>query len=137
MATRRDAREWALQILFQRDVNPSNSLETTFRYFWSERKFDAVARKFAETLVCGVIENREQLDEMIKKYAEHWDIARMGIVERNVMRMALWEMLYKAETPAVVINEAVDIAKYFSTNESGRFVNAILDCIRKDMPRET
>lgn len=135
MATRRDAREWAVQLLFQLEMNPDD-LDVAFRFFWNERKADGRARKFAEGLVRGVLKNLDKLDGTIKKHAEHWDIHRMGVVERNVMRMALYEMFFCNDIPPVVsINEAVDIAKYFSSNVSGKFVNGILDRARNDLNR--
>jgi transcription antitermination protein NusB len=136
MATRRQCREWTLQLLFQLDVNPSEDLSGVFPTFWLEKgkKADARARKFTEDLVSGVRGNLRDLDATIKGLAEHWDIGRMGIVDRNVLRMALFEMQHCADIPAAVsINEAVDIAKYFSSTESGKFVNGILDRARKNM----
>jgi len=135
MAIRREARECAVQLLFQLDMNPSKDLDATFKAFWSlnSRINDPRIRTFTETLVRGVRENIASIDSTIKKSAEHWDIKRMGVIDRNVMRMAIYEMLFCSDIPpAVSINEAVDIAKYFSCRESGRFVNGILDRIRKD-----
>lgn len=137
MSTRRDAREWAVQLLFQLDLNPDGDLDKIFRDFWSDdRKDDAKARKFTEDLVRGVRKNLAKIDEKIRAYAEHWDIKRMGVLDRNVIRMAMYEMLYRHDIPPVVsINEAVDIAKYFSDTASGLFVNGILDRARKDLDR--
>ena len=82
----------------------------------------------------GICERREQIDGMIRKYAQHWALERMGVVDRNVIRMAIFEMLERPDIPPVVsINEAVDIAKYFSSTEAGKFVNGILDRVRKDL----
>jgi len=135
MATRRDAREWTVQLLFQLDLNPDD-LDTVFERFWTERKTDAKAREFTEGLVRGVRDNLGKIDGMLGKYAEHWDIHRMGVIDRNVIRMAIYEMLFCNDIPPVVsINEAVDIAKYFSRTESGKFVNGILDRISKDLDR--
>jgi N utilization substance protein B len=129
MATRRDGREWALQILFGLDLNRRDDLDAVFNYF-----FDVVApdsgkmRGFTESIVRGVVEHRDEIDRKIEKYAEHWAVRRMGVVDRNVMRMAMYELLYCDDIPApVVLNEAIDIAKYFSNAESGRFVNGVLD----------
>jgi len=133
MATRREAREWAVQILFQLDLNPGD-VERVFDAFWREREADAQARAFAEELVRGIRGELKRIDGLITKYAEHWDLARMAVVDRNVMRIAIYEMLFCEDIPPVVsINEAVDIAKYFNTKESGRFVNGILDRARKDL----
>jgi N utilization substance protein B len=136
MATRRQIREWAVQMLFQLDMNPGLA-PAAFESFWEEREADGAARALAEELVGGVRKNLALLDGKLAQYAEHWDVGRMGGIERNVMRLALYEMLFREDIPPVVsINEAVDLAKYFSTTESGRFVNGILDRARKDITRQ-
>ena len=136
MITRRDAREWAVQMLFEVDLNPPKDLDVLLVEFWSHREVSKKQRVFAERLVHGVVDNREELDAALHTYAENWDVRRMGVLERNVMRMALFELLHCEDIPPVVtINEAVDIAKYFSTRESGRFVNGILDRVRKTLDR--
>ncbi|MBL7114914.1 MAG: transcription antitermination factor NusB [Kiritimatiellae bacterium] len=136
MTTRRDAREWALQILFEVDLNPPKDLEVVLSEFWSSRKASKKQSEFATRLVHGVVNHRDDLDVSLHTYAENWDVKRMGVVERNVMRIALFELLHCEDIPPVVtINEAVDIAKYFSTHESGRFVNGILDRVRKTLDR--
>ena len=141
MSTRRDAREWAMQLLFQLDLNPSDELDGVFRAFWADKKPDRRGRSFAEDLVRGVYGIRERIDPMIQAAAEHWDVRRMSTLDRNVIRLAVYEMLHHADIPpAVVINEAVDIVKYFSSADSGKFVNGILDRIRKNLklaPRGT
>ncbi len=135
MAMRRHAREWAVQFLFQRDFNAEN-LERAFVDFWSEKQADPNLRRFAEELIRGVLDRLPELDAKISAYAEHWDMKRMNGVDRNVIRLALYEMLYRPDIPPVVsINEAVDLAKSFSSLESGRFVNGILDRARKDLDR--
>ena len=135
MATRREAREWALQLLFQLDMNFEEPGKV-FPEFWSGKDPDRKMREFAEELVSGVVQHRDEIDERLKKHAENWDIRRMGVVERNALRMAILEMVFRTDIPPVVsINEAVDLAKYFSTNESGKFVNGILDKLRKDIDR--
>ena len=137
MATRRQAREWSFQLLFQLDLNP-DEFEKVFKQFWRERKADPPTRLFAEALVVGVREHLSEIDAKIKEYAHNWDIKRIGVVERNVIRMALYEMLYCNDVPPVVsINEAVDITKYFGNAESGKFVNGILDRARKDLTRSS
>ena len=135
MSTRHEARQWAVQVLFQRDFN-HGELADALAEFWLERKPSARARGFAETLVRGVEQHRAELDELLQRYAENWNVKRMGAVDRNVMRAALYEMLYCPDIPPVVtINEAVEMAKEFSGMESGKFVNGILDRARKDLPR--
>ena len=133
MATRRDAREWAVQMLFRLEMNPCDN-EKLFDEFFEERESDKKSRSFAEGLIIGVRDNRKKIDATIVKYAKNWDLDRMAITDRNVIRIALYELMYCEDVPPpVVINEAVDIAKYFNKTESGRFVNGILDSIRKDL----
>ena len=124
---RHEAREWAVQFLFQRDFNDLD-IDTSLADFWQEVGGDAAQRSFAEELIHGVESHRNELDQKLQKYAEHWSIKRMGAVDRNVMRVALFEMFHRNDIPPVVsINEAVDIAKALSNNASGKFVNGILD----------
>lgn len=135
MATRRDGREWALQIIFGLDLNTREDLDAVFKdFFQVHAKSDPRTRVFTETIVRGVVKHRLKIDARIEDYAEHWKIRRMGVVERNVLRIALFELMYGAKVPAaVVLNEAIDIAKYFSSRESGRFVNGILDRACRDL----
>ena len=97
---------------------------------------DLAAMDFMESLVKGVIEHREEIDEMIVKYAKNWNLGRMAVIDRNILRLAAYEMMFRADIPPVVsINEAVDIAKKYSTDDSGKFVNGILDQIRTNILR--
>jgi N utilization substance protein B len=164
---RRHAREWAVQILFQIDMNRPTELDPILAAFWhqlaacqqeeqadaahagkapasttSDAALNALApeklRQFAERLVRGVTDNRASIDEKLAFYTQNWPLHRMGAVDRNVLRLAIYEMFFGGEVPAVVcINEAVDLAKFFSSSESGRFVNGILDRAAKDAPRVT
>jgi N utilization substance protein B len=136
MPIRRHARECAVQLLFQLDLNPSDKLDAVFKMFWTlnDKGTDPQVRKFTEQLTRGVQEHRAEIDATIKKCADNWDIKRMGVIERNVMRMTIYEMLHCPDIPpAVSINEAVDIAKFFGSAGSGKFVNGVLDRIRKDL----
>ncbi len=161
MGSRHEAREWALQFLFQSEFNRADSLDEGFQLFWQhqdeesppahapggapatptesagrEDRLRAKARMFAEELARGVIAHHPEIDPLIARHAEHWEIDRMGTVDRNAMRIAVYEMLYRHDIPPVVsINEAVDLAKAYSSIESGKFVNGILDRIRKDLDR--
>lgn len=138
MATRRDAREWALQIVFSLDLNTREELNRVFDdFFGSTPCDDPSARKFCESLVRGVVAERTSIDEAIGRYAEHWSLKRMGVVDRNVLRIAIYELMFRPDVPPpVVINEAIDIAKYFSNSESGRFINGILDRARKELEQQ-
>ncbi len=136
MWTRRHSREWALQVLFALDLNPSDPT-VALDDFWREHDpVEEGARRFTELLVQGTWANRAEIDAAIVRYAQNWDIGRMAITDRNAMRLGIYEMLHRTDIPPVVsINEAVDLAKYFNCTESGRFVNGILDRIRKDIDR--
>jgi transcription antitermination protein NusB len=93
-------------------------------------------RSFAEPLIRGTLEHRAELDELIQKYVKNWGLHRIAAVDRNILRLALYEMLHRPDIPPVVsINEAVDIAKRFSTEDSGKFVNGVLDKVKGDLMR--
>ena len=133
---RRHARELAVQFLYQRDLSADDPGEALW-YFWqTQEEVPAATKQFAEELVRGVVANQAVVDEKISRYTEHWELSRIATVDRNILRLAIFEMLYRDDIPPVVsINEAVEIAKKFSTRESGAFVNGILDKIKFDLPR--
>lgn len=133
---RRQARELAIQFLYQHDFNVE-STEEALRLFWqTQSDINDATRQFVEELIRGTVENRAVIDEKISKYTEHWEISRIAAVDRNILRLAMYEMICRDDIPPVVsINEAVDIAKKFSTNESGAFVNGILDRLKADLTR--
>lgn len=133
---RTQARECALQILYQYEINPE-PLSELFKKFWTEwnEKFPNDIRDFSETLVRGVIEHQSEIDQVISRYADNWELHRMAIIDRNIMRFATYELLYLSDVPPKVsINEAVNLAKKFSQEESGKFVNGILDKINHTEP---
>ncbi len=133
--TRRNARERALQFLFQSDFNPDETRSALDR-FWDDVGAKPETRQFADSLINGVLGSKPALDEKIRAYAAHWDIGRMGAVDRNILRIAIYEMFFRPDIPPVVsINEAVDIAKRYGCDESGSFVNGILDRARADLSR--
>ena len=118
-------------MLFQIDLTGAPPADV-FREFWAERQTPADMRAFSEALVCGVEGRREELDGWISDAAEHWRLERMATVDRNVLRLALYEMVSVDAPPAaVVMDEAIEIAKKFGGAESGAFINGILDAIRK------
>ncbi len=136
MGTRRQSSEAAVQILYQRDLNPHEALDDAVARFWKEQDYPDDIRAFAEKLARGALEKRDAVDEQIKRVTENWELERIAAVDRNILRLAIHEMMFCDDIPPVVsINEAVDIAKKFSTKESGKFVNGILDRIRKELPR--
>ena len=135
MGQRRRARECALQMLYQIDQT-GNGSEEVFRQFWLDQPAADEIRAFTERLVLGVIDRRGSTDALIGGAADNWRIERMAVVDRNILRLAVFEMLHLADAPpAVVIDEAIEIAKKFGSADSGTFINGILDAIRLQMDR--
>jgi N utilization substance protein B len=134
MGARRKARECALQMLFSYDV-ARPSIDELIETYWGEMAEAAEdVREFANELVAGTITNLEAIDERIRTRTEHWRITRMAIVDRNLLRMAIYEFVYQPTTPkTVAINEALEIARRFSTHEATQFINGILDAIKRDV----
>jgi N utilization substance protein B len=160
MGQRREARERAVQFLFQHDLNPPDNLEEALGHFWHSQRAPVIAedkapatwgqktelppptteetalRLFAERLIRGTLEHRDEIDKRIQQVAQNWELHRIAAVDRNILRLAIYEMLYREDIPPVVsINEAVDIAKKFSTQDSGKFVNGLLDKIKGELMR--
>ena len=136
MARRSRAREAALQLLFQEDLNPgvSEAAEMDF-LFRKLNSTDLVA--FARSLLDGVRRNRAELDQLLEQAAENWSLARMAATDRNVLRLGAYEILYSDTPGRVAINEAVELAKRFGTSQSAQFVNGILDRLWNDYRRRT
>lgn len=136
MGQRRRSRELALQVLFQIDMG-HESPEEALRLFYENFEAPLEPRAFAEDIVRGVSLHRSDIDQMIRSASQHWRVERMPAVDRNVLRIALYEMLYRTDIPAKVsINEAIDLAKHFGTEDSGAFVNGILDRILAQLPAQ-
>jgi len=160
MGKRREARERAVQFLFQHDLNPPEDLDRALDHFWESQRAAALAedkgaanwgqpiqlppptadeaaiRIFADPLIRGSVEHREEADTIIKKHTKNWELHRIAAVDRNILRLAIYEMLHRDDIPPIVsINEAVDIAKKFSTQDSGKFVNGILDKVKGELMR--
>lgn len=137
MGGRRQGREHALQMLFQWDLSkaPFNDVRRTF---WTlNQHSEADTRDFANHLAAGTVRHIAQIDVLLARHADHWRLPRMATVDRNVLRLATFELLYETQTPRVVaINEALEIARRFSTSEAIQFVNGILDSIRKEVAIE-
>ncbi len=138
MGTRHESRELALQILYQQDANSRypQRLEESLPGFWTMQEHSAEARGFAEELAHGVHAHQTEIDEKIRGIAKNWDFRRIAVVDRNILRLAIYELFFREDIPPVVsINEAIDLAKRFSTEDSGRFVNGILDRARMELTR--
>ena len=138
MGSRRKARECALHILFAADVAEMPADEVV-RSYWAElgeTDLDETAREFATRLAAQTLSNLELLDERIRSRAEHWRISRMAVVDRNILRLAVYEFLYEPTPRTVAINEALEIARRFSTYEATQFINGILDAIKRDLDEQ-
>jgi len=135
MGSRRKARECALQMLFAADVSQT-APDDLVKTYWSElgeTEIEAPAREFATRLATGTLAHTTELDERIRLRAEHWRISRMAIVDRNILRLAVYEFLHEPTPRTVAINEALEIARRFSTYEATQFINGILDAIKRDL----
>lgn len=131
---RRKAREVALQFLYQLDLNGDDDPTPHDEEFWARHPVDQNTRGFADALVRGTKSNQAKIDHAISQFAEHWDLERMSVVDRNILRLAVYELLWTADVPPkVAINEAIEIAKKFGTKESSRFINGLLDRIHKEL----
>ena len=140
-ATRRQAREWAIQMLTAADLNPPDDKVQFCMDFWNELtlldedegrvEVKGKLKDFAEERVLGVLDNLAEIDSVIEPLLENWDMYRLGTVERAVIRMGIWEIKYSDVPAPVVINEAVDLTNWFSTPKSRTIVNGVLDKFAK------
>lgn len=131
MGSRRKSRELALQMLFQYDLS-GNDPEAIILTFDDLQKAKPAIRDFAIRIFLGTIKHIQELDELIVKQADNWRLSRMAVVDRNIIRMSVYEFLHETDTPKlVIIDEAIEIAKKFGTQKSGQFINGILDGILK------
>lgn len=131
MGKRRQARELVVQFLYQVDITGSKEWQGLLEDFWQEQKVPSEVKDYSIRLVELVIEKQPHIDKLIAQYTTNWDISRIAVVDRNVLRAAVCELLYMEDIPPIVsINEAVDIAKKYGSADSGKFINGILDKIR-------
>jgi N utilization substance protein B len=135
MGKRRDGREAAVQYLYHHDLNSGENAGTP-EDFWELRPAKPNVREFAMQLIAGVQEHAVEIDRRISRYAENYQLGRMLAVDRNILRLAIYEMNFAKDVPPVVaINEAIEIAKKFGADESSRFINGILDRAKQDVAR--
>ena len=132
MGARRKGRELALQMLYQWDVS-REPVETVIESSAELQSAGDAAREFASRLVEGTVERVEEIDKILIETSENWRLGRMSTVDRNVLRLAVYELLTKAEPPGVVINEALEVVKRFSSPESAAFVNGVLDAVNQEL----
>jgi len=134
--SRSQCREWALQFLYQAEFDGPHRPEALER-FWRHFQTEDAPPAYLLELVSGVTAHLEELDVFIVRYSEHWRLERMTIVDRNLLRLAIYELLYQPNIPVkVVINEAVEMAKRYGSEASGGFINGILDQVRMSVGRE-
>ncbi len=133
MGLRRTARECALQMLYQVDIG-NQPAEEVLDLFWEMNEHPKKVREFANDLFEGSIERLKEIDRTIQQHTQNWRLSRLAAVDRNILRLAVFEFLCDTGTPVtVVINEALEIAKKYSTHESAQFVNGVLDSIKNDL----
>ena len=138
MGSRRKARECALQMLFAADVSHAR-VDELVRTYWAElgdADVEPAAQEFATRLAAGTLAHLAELDERIRSRAEHWRISRMAVVDRNILRLAVYEFTHEPTPRTVAINEALEIARRFSTYEATQFINGILDAIKRDLDEQ-
>lgn len=136
MRKRTKARECALQILYSAEVANIKAAEALSDFWGEHPSYDGGVKEFAGELVAGALDNMEKLDSTISACAANWTLKRMAVVDKNILRLAAYELLFRNDIPPkVTINEAVDIAKKFGDENSGKFVNGILDKIGKEAKR--
>jgi N utilization substance protein B len=137
MGKRREGREAAVQLLFHWDMNVRQPLEEAdLNGFWQLRTANQATKEFATRVSAGVIAEQAAIDEKISRYTANYELKRISAVDRNILRVAIYEMLFCNDVPPIVaINEAIDIAKKFGTEESGKFVNGVLDRVKLDLNR--
>jgi N utilization substance protein B len=129
MRKRTKARQYALQILYKWEIRQDLSLEEIFTLFWQSENPSEEVKNFAQELVRRVIRDIKKIDQLISEKTYHWDLNRLSIIDRNVLRLGIGEFLANQTPRKVVINEAINLAKKYGTEDSGRFVNGILDNI--------
>ncbi|UCE40945.1 MAG: transcription antitermination factor NusB [Candidatus Aminicenantes bacterium] len=133
MGKRRKARESTLQILFQLEFDTTKP-EKVFESFWKNKKATKEIKEHSRRLVDNITLHRKDIDHLIQSVSANWRISRMAIVDRNILRIAVCELLYEESiAPAIIINEAIEVAKKYSSENGATFVNGILDAVRKEI----
>jgi N utilization substance protein B len=136
LGKRRRSREFSLQVLYQLEITKQNALQAIGQideHFSPEEGKD----EFVKRIVLGVMEHRREIDRLIEEHSEHWRLDRMTIIDRNILRIAIFELLHCSEVPPkVTLNEAIDLGKRYGSEESGSFINGILDRIQNEVVRK-
>ena len=135
---RRRAREYALQILFQLELAGNELNDALLKDFWKGIGEPDDLKEFTHCIVRETLENLDKIDEIIIKAAQNWSLERMAVIDRNILRAATYELFFREDIPSsVVINEALEIAKKFSTEDSASFINGILDRVANEAPKKS
>jgi N utilization substance protein B len=136
LGKRRKSREFALQVLYQLDITKQDAMKSVAQlkeHFSPNEERDP----FVERIVLGVIEHKQEIDRLIERYSENWRLDRINLVDRSVLRMATFELLYCEDIPPkVTLNEAIDLGKRYGSEDSGSFINGVLDRIQKEAVRK-
>ncbi len=136
MGKRREGREAAVQFLFCADINPELTPDDIDMFFTTIRPATKSVQKFAKVLATGVCQHRAEIDSTIENHTDNYKLDRLSAVDRSILRLAIYEILFCEDIPSVVsINEAIEVAKRFGTEESGRFVNGILDNLHRQLKK--
>jgi len=134
---RRKSRELALQTLYACEIGDNTDCAAVLESLMKEGGIDRSAGSYAKTLVVRVLSQRAHIDELLQHHTANWDVKRMTAIDRNILRMAVAELECGPEVPfKVVIDEAVELAKQYGTDDSGKFVNGVIDSIRKELPEK-
>lgn len=129
MGSRRKGRELAVQMLYQWELS-QESIAQVQKTFWRLGEASAEAQRLSQRLAEGTLEHLDEIDALISSHARHWKLSRMSAVDRNILRLATYELLYEEVPWRVVINEALEVTKRFSGEEAAQFVNGVLDAVR-------
>ncbi len=132
VGSRRKGRELAVQMLYQWEIS-EEPVARVQESFWKLREAADKTRSLAQRLLTGTVEHLGEIDELITKHAEHWRLPRMAVVDRNILRLAIYEFLYEEVPKRVVINEALEVTKRFSSPDAVQFVNGVLDAVRSSI----
>ncbi len=136
MGKRRKSREIIIQVLYQMDMSDGDA-EENFNLFWQHFNPSDELKEFSREIVHGVCKHREEIDALIEKYSKHWRLKRMPIIDKNILRSAIFELMFCPDTPVkVIINEAIELSKKFSSEKSSPFINGILDKVYHQVPRQ-
>jgi N utilization substance protein B len=136
LGKRRKSREIIVQVLYQMDMSDGDA-EENFNLFWQHFNPSDELKEFSQKVVQGVCKHREEIDALIEKHSKHWRLKRMPIIDKNILRAAIFELMFCPDTPVkVIINEAIELGKKFSSEKSSPFINGILDKVSRQVTRQ-